>query len=358
MKVSQQVRNILQAAASGIRPSREDCILLLDFPEFSPESALLRATADALSRARFYNHAMLLAQIGIEIAPCLADCQFCSFAESYTDLPSHTMELDEILLHSKNLTEHGNLHSLFLMTMHTFDFEHLLQVVQHIRKHISPQVHVVVNIGDFNLAQAEELRAAGVNGAYHVRRLREGIDNTLQPTARLRTVEAIRSARLDWYTCCEPIGPEHNPTEIVDQIFESYDFGCFQNAAMRRVALPKSPLAANGQISELRLAQIVSVVTLAGLECKELKSIAVHEPNALGLVSGANCIYAEAGANPRDTRSKTEQSRGLGLLDCEELLLECGFSTLMLPDQKYVTISARDIVPHSGTSPSGNQPSD
>ncbi len=51
------------------------------------------------------------------------------------------------------------------MTMHTFDFERLPQGTR-----------IVGNIGDFDLAQARELNAAGVNGAYHVCCVREGVD--------------------------------------------------------------------------------------------------------------------------------------------------------------------------------------
>lgn len=350
MKVSPHIQDILLAAGNGARPSKADCISLLDLSEYSPECSLLRASADALSRQRFSQRAMLLAQIGIDIAPCPADCQFCSFAESITRFPRQTMTTETILDHCKQLTGKNTLHSLFLMTMHTFDHDHLLEVIREMRKKLSPAVHIVLNIGDFNRTQAEEFRCAGVNGAYHVRRLREGIDNTLEPSARLKTIEVIKEAGLDWYTCCEPIGPEHSNAEIVEQIFESYDLGCFQNAAMRRVVIPNSKLKKYGKISELRLAQIVSVVTLAGLDCSELSSIAVHEPNALGLMSGANCIYAEAGANPRDTQTKTEQSRGLSLQDCEELLLECGYSTVILPEGKEAPLSGYDLQTYTGVS--------
>lgn len=350
MKVSQHIEDILLAAGDGMRPSRAECTTLLDLPEYSPECSLLRASADAISRQRFSQRAMLLAQIGIDIAPCPADCQFCSFAESITQFPRQTMTIETILDHSTQLTSKNTLHSLFLMTMHTFDHDHLLEVIREIRKTLSPAVHIVLNIGDFNRTQAEEFHDAGVNGAYHVRRLREGIDNTLAPSARLQTIEIIKEAGLDWYTCCEPIGPEHSNAEIVEQIFESYDLGCFQNAAMRRVVIPNSKLKKYGKISELRLAQIVSVVVLAGLECRELSSIAVHEPNALGLLAGANCIYAEAGANPRDTQIKTEQSRGLNLQDCEELLLECGFNSVILPAEKTALLSGYDLQTYTGVS--------
>jgi hypothetical protein len=67
-------------------------------------------------------------------------------------------------------------------------------------------------------------------------------------------------------------------------------------------------------------------------------------------MSGANCIYAEAGANPRDTQTKTEQSRGLNLQNCEELLLECGFSSVILPTGKEAPLSGYDLQTYTGIS--------
>ena len=73
---------------------------------------------------------------------------------------------------------------------------------------------------------------------------------------------------------------------------------------MRRVFVPGMPLSSRGQITELRLAQIVAVVSLATLCCSETQNIAVHEPNLLGLTAGANVVYAETvriAGTPRPT---------------------------------------------------------
>ena len=119
------------------------------------------------------------------------------------------------------------------MTMHTFEFENLLAVIDEARRCIPPQTQIVVNIGDFSLDQARPLKSAGVHGAYHVCRLREGTDTSLSPTQRRETFRVIRDAGLDFYYCCEPIGPEHTPEELVEQMFLGIEYGCFQHAAMR-----------------------------------------------------------------------------------------------------------------------------
>jgi hypothetical protein len=210
--------------------------------------------------------------------------------------------------------------------MHVFKLDRLLEVVQLVRKEIPTHTQIVVNVGDFEAVQARQMRAAGVSGAYHVCRLREGIDTSLDPAARRKTFEAIRGAGLDFYYCCEPIGPEHTPEEMADQILIGIEFGCLQHAAMRRVLVPGAPLATRGQITESRLAQVVAVVAFATLGLKEIRQIAVHEPNLLGLAAGANTIYAETGANPRDTEEDTSRNRGLDIAACRKMLYEAGFT--------------------------------
>jgi biotin synthase len=225
------------------------------------------------------------------------------------------------------------------MTMHDFEFDSLLGVIGGVRACIPSRTQIVVNIGDFDRSQAEQLRTAGVHGAYHVCRLREGIDTALSPDERKKTFRTIRDAGLDFYYCCEPIGPEHTPEELVDQMFLGFEYGCFQHAAMRRVWVPGLPVSNRGQITELRLAQVVAVVALASLNCKETQNIAVHEPNLLGLTSGANVVYAEMGANPRDTVADTATHRGLDMAGARKMLYEAGFSSLQLGDGSSVCLN-------------------
>jgi len=339
MNVDQRVKEILDASHCGIAPTRDECVFLLQFAETSLEAALLRAVADASTRRRFDNSGIVLGQIGIEIAACPGKCKFCSFGEGHTAFEPSVMSDEEILRSAETFTASDELFALFLMTMHTFDFERLIRIVRMVRERIPQRTQIVVNIGDFDQSQARALKAAGVNGAYHVCRLREGVDTALDPEQRKATIRVIRKAGLDWYYCCEPIGPEHTPEELADQIFIGLEYGCFQHATMRRVYVPSAPLAPNGQISELRLAQVTAVVTLATLACPETKSIAVHEPNLLGLTAGANTVYAEAGANPRDLKKNTTGHRGRDINACKTMLYEAGFDNLLTSPENSVTLA-------------------
>jgi biotin synthase len=326
MQIKTSVMRILEMAEENCFPTKQECCQLLSCPEQSLEAGILMAVGDHISRRRFANHAMLLGQIGIEIAPCPGRCKFCGFSADNPMPDNGQLGLEKILERAREFSEGGDLSALFLMGMHNFNFPRLLEVISAVREAIPPQVQIVVNIGDLDGRQGDELRSAGVKGAYHICRLREGTDTELHPAQRMRTIEIIKNAGLDLYYCCEPIGPEHTPKELVDQLFIGIAYGCFQHAAMRRICVPGTPLYARGQISERRLAQITAVVALAALGCKETKSIAVHEPNLLGLCAGANTIYAETGANPRDTASDTRGHRGLDMNDCRKMLREAGFT--------------------------------
>ncbi len=286
---------------------------------------------------------MLLGQIGIDTAPCPGNCKFCVFGEDHTTFERSELPLDEILLRAHAFAVAGDLYGLFLMTMHEFDVDRLLDIIATVRKEIPDHTQIVVNIGDFDLSAARQLKDVGVGGAYHVCRLREGIDTTLDPEARKQTFRVIRDAGLDLYYCCEPIGPEHTAEELVEQIFLGIDYGCFQHAAMRRVYVPISPLAHHGQITDRRLAQVVAVVALATLNCPETGNIAVHEPNLLGLAAGANAVYAETGANPRDTAADTTGHRGLDMNDCRKMLYEAGFKSIRRGDDTSVDLDLESL---------------
>jgi len=335
------ITGILQGALAGQAPSRRDCVRLLELLPGSVEAGLLRSVADVVMRRRFANRGIILGQIGVEIGPCPGQCKFCSFGDGHTAFAAQTMSGEEILERARGFAAGADLFALFLMTLHTFDFGRLLEIVRTVKSVLAGGTQVVVNIGDFDLVQARELQAAGVDGAYHVCRLREGTDTALDPAARRRTIRVIREAGLDWYYCCEPVGPEHSAAELVEQLWLGIEYGCFQHAAMRRVWVPDAPLSDRGQITEFRLAQVVAVVALASLNCPETRNIAVHEPNLLGLAAGANAVYAEAGANPRDTESDTTGHRGLDVRACRRMLYEAGFDELLWGDGTTTPLTYR-----------------
>ncbi len=338
MQLENTTERILQRALDGSAPTKKECVHLLDLSDASLEARALMAVADAVSRRRFGNQGMLLGQIGVETAPCPGNCGFCVFGEEHTTFEKTRLTNEEVIDRARSFAMSGDLYAIFLMTMHEYSLDDLLSVIADVRQSIPRQTQIVVNIGDFDLGQGKLLKEAGVCGAYHVCRLREGVDTVLDPEERKKTFKIIRDAGLDFYYCCEPIGPEHTPEELVEQMFLGIEHGCFQHAAMRRVYVPSLPVSSRGQITELRLAQVVAVVALATLECKETRNVAVHEPNLLGLAAGANVVYAETGANPRDMERDTSQSRGLDMAAARRMLYEAGFAALQRGDETSVSL--------------------
>jgi hypothetical protein len=72
----------------------------------------------------------------------------------------------------------------------------------------------------------------------------------------------------------------------------------------------------SGQITELRLGQVTAVVALATLGCAATRNIAVHEPNLIGLTSGANVVYvayatSATGGAAGTVNQKVDPSPGL-----------------------------------------------
>lgn len=305
--------------------NKKELIQWLSIPEDSPEALAMREEANRLSHRRFHDTSLLLGQIGVERHACPGACRFCCFSEEVFHDSDIALNLDSLLETARKFCASGEIEALFLMSMHDFEPRTLYTLAEAVRGVIPDATRVVVNIGDAPADVWQNLRSAGVSGAYHVLRLREGTDTRLNPDARKTTIAAIRNAGLDWYYCCEPVGPEHRAEELADVILLGNEFGCYQHAAMARVNYPGSPLMEKGEISKSRLAQIVAAVTLASAENPELRSIAVHEPDELGLRSGANSVYAECGANPRDLAADTAQSRGGSVARMTAMLAGAGW---------------------------------
>ncbi len=339
MKLDKRVSEILERAFGGVSPGKEDCVYLLTFPQASPEAAAIRTAADTLLRRKSENSAIILGQIGVEVSGCEGNCRFCSFGKDHTHFKSSKMDDEELERQVHSFCDGGDLYGLYLLTMHDYDLEHLLHAVALSKRIAPPTTQIWVNVGDTEREAFVEMKKAGVTGVYHVCRIGEGMDTSLDPKQRVRTMHNALDAGLELYTCCEPIGPEHTPEQLVENMFIGIDMGITQHAAMRRVAVEGTPLAVHGQISDLRLAQIAAVVALASFNVKTMMYMGIHEPNLLGYISGANIITAESGVNPRDLHEETSQGRGMDLAACRRMLFECGFDYIRRGDESKIPLT-------------------
>ncbi|AWI05922.1 radical SAM protein [Clostridium drakei] len=344
MKIEQKLQQILDKSWSNIRLNREECKYLLSIDETSYASGLIRSTANSIIRSKNDNSAIILGQIGVEISPCPGKCKFCTFGDGHTKFEPSRIGQEELQEKMISFCKEGDLYALYLMTMHEYDLENFLNTIHFAKKIAPPTTQLWSNIGDTDLDTFKEIKKAGITGVYHVCRLGEGIDTSLKPENRIKTMQNALDAGLELYTCCEPIGPEHTIDQLVDNIFIGAEMGIYQHAAMRRVPVPGTPFAKYGQISELRLAHIVAVIALCTVTLPTMAYMGVHEPNQLSYASGANIITAESGANPRDCQSDTSKNRGMDMARCRKMLFECGFTNIRRGDESKIPLDFEYLV--------------
>lgn len=337
--MDKRVDEILARAQNGQQPTKEEAIYLLGFPEYSPEATYTRGVGNDIARAQTGNTALIFGQIGLELYPCEADCQFCSFGITHTGF-EEKITLDEETIREKvrAFTKDGDLYVLWLMTMNSFDIDYYINALRIAREVAPPQTKLYTNIGDVDLDTFIRLKKAGADGVYHVVRLGEGTYTTIPVAKRLQTRANAVEAGLSLQDCLEPIGPEHRADELVERMFKTQADGIDTAGVMKRTPVPGTIFTT--AITNLRMAQITAVNALVMIPSNPYPWIPIHEAEPLGLVSGGNSICAETGVNPRDTAADTSAGRGLDVSACRKMLWEAGFTHLAMGDGTRIELSA------------------
>lgn len=308
-----------QGSASA---TEEEIATLLAMPVHGNDFYRLLAASEARSRASYGSRGYVFAQIGINAEPCSKNCAFCSMGKSHYSMDGRWQKtIPQVKQEIENLLTQG-IDALFLMTTADFPQEEALKFFAAARSILPNKVSLVANIGDLDACMAERLRDSRCDGAYHIRRLREGVDTGISPKEREASLEALLKAGLEIYYCLEPIGPEHTPEELAKELLFARSLHPVAMAAMRRVPVPGTPLAEKGRISARKLTKIVAV---SNLVVAPSRCMNVHEPMQMPLLAGVNQLYAESGANPRDTHSQTEEGRGIDATKSWEILAEGGW---------------------------------
>lgn len=340
--MDKRVTEILNRVLEDTPPTREECIYLLGFHESTPEATFTRGVANDIARRKNGNTALVFGQIGLELFPCEEDCKFCSFGISHTGF-KEKITLDEETIRQKvhDFTKDGDLYCLWLMTMAKFDLDYYINVLKIAREVAPPQTLLYTNIGDTDYETFVMLKKAGADGVYYVVRLGEGTYTKISPERRQETINNARRAGLKLQDCLEPIGTEHTPEELVDHIFKTIEGGFDTAGVMKRTPVPGTCFT--DEITNARLAQIVAVNALALTALEPYPWIPVHEADPISLVSGANCICAETGVNPRDTESDTSKGRGLEVTACRKMLWQAGFKYLAMGDGTRIELTPEYI---------------
>lgn len=311
-------------ASGAEKASQEEVSAMLRLSPDDPQYFRLLCLSHRRSRAVFGNRGYIFAQIGINAEPCSGQCAFCSMAASHFAVDGRFRKDASLLCREAEELARQGIDDLFLMTTADFPQELFLTLAAAVRRRLPAAVRLVANIGDLDDDMARRLRATGCTGAYHIRRLREGIDTALSPAAREATLAALRAAGLRIYYCIEPIGPEHSPDELAREILFARELHPEAMAVMRRVPVPGTPKADSGCITALEL---VKIAAIANLVTAPSRCMNVHEPMQAALLAGVNQFYAESGANPRDTAERTELGRGLTPAALRAILREGDWQT-------------------------------
>lgn len=320
------IRDLIAKSRQEEPLTHADLVQLLEVPPVSPDGLAILAEGRRISDQVTGGRAEVHGQFALDLAPCNCNCMWCSFARVngvFTE--KWRIGTEEAVQFARNFEAAGANAVLMMTTVH-YPFGRLLEVAQEVRRALDPQTVLIVNTGDRTPQQALQMKDAGIDGAYHARRLREGIENEIDPADRLATMRALRDVGLWLGTCVEPIGPEHSADEIAELILFTASLRPAFSGAARRIPVPGTEMASRGIISELRMTQCVAITRMA--MPRETRGNCTHEPCALGALGGASLFWAEVGANPRDDHEKTEEGRGRSVADCRHLFEEADCEVL------------------------------
>lgn len=316
------MNEIFSKIEAKVELNKDEVVRLLSVETTSEEFYRLLYLARKYSEETFGKKGYIFAQIGINAEPCSVSCKFCSMATGHYVLPhSWQKSVDEVVEGVKLLVA-DRANDIFLMTTADYPVEKFIEIGRAVRPHIPSEIRLVANIGDFDLPTARRLKEAGFTGAYHIVRMSEGVDTGASVEQRVQTLNAICDAGLELYYCVEPVGPEHSYDEIATEIFRAKDYRIEAMAAMRRTPVEGTPLCAYGAISTPELCKIAAVALLV---VRPTRSMNVHEVTEMSLLAGINQLYAEAGANPRDTDDNTENNRGFNTAALRKMLESSGY---------------------------------
>ncbi|MDR2197065.1 MAG: hypothetical protein LBO07_03780 [Coriobacteriales bacterium] len=289
MTLDARIAALVDKAVADEGLSRDEMELLYAQDEHSPEAFYLRWGAHQIARQASGGRALIYAQLGIDAKPCPGDCAYCSFALSSSSvLPGQDEMPRELIFAYCSAYAANGVHLISLMSTDSYDFESFCEIVSAVRKLVGERVLLMANIGDFDLAGAHALKAAGADAAYHALRLGEGRITAISEQRRRQTIEAILQSGLKLMSGVEPIYTGQDAHELLDRMEEvaSWPQICSGLCQLRRVAgtpMEKTPL-----LSTLRYQQLGALFRLiAG------RRIAY---------GSLNTAWCSAGTNPRDTR--------------------------------------------------------
>ena len=325
------ISDIIQKALDGGELDASELRELFAVHHLSAESYLIQQAGRQMSEKASNGKAEIHGQVGINSGICPRNCEFCSFAE-VNGIFHESVErsVEEVAAGALDF-ESAGANAIYLMATAMYKLDDYLKMGSEIRKILKPETPLIANFGDIDEEGAKALKDCGFNGIYHAIRLGEGVHTQLDPQERWRTVEAAQKVGLAIGTCLEPVGPEHSIDELVEKTLLIRRMKPVYSGTGRRIPIPNTAMAAHGIMSYARMAPIVAIVRLA--MGYGVIGNATHEPHGVGAMAGANLLWAERGANPRDTAAETV--RGWSVDATREVFFEAGWEVLDGPSAMY-----------------------
>lgn len=289
--IDERAMHIADAAAEGKPPTRSDLMHLLRFDAYSPEAAYACAKAREVGMRACNGRGYVYAQIGVDSTACPENCRFCSFAAVNTDPQTYDPAAVEVpigrIVHYAKVFDEAGVHLISLMSTAGIDFERYLNMVRAVRTSVSDNVVVMANTRDLSMEQADALREAGANAAYHALRLGEGTITDVKPIDRRRTMRYIRAAGLDLMTGVEPLWQNVDPLELSERICDIPEYDPFCIGACSYTPIEGAQMGA-------RRPALTGMVRYVGA----LVRLACGDSVPVGGIGGTT--WVDAGCDPRN----------------------------------------------------------
>ena len=287
------VEEAVQDALEGIAPSDETMLCLMALDEHSAEAAHVCWAAQAMTRKASGNRAQIYAQIGVDMLPCPMDCGFCTLARRNAADDVLYRNSDELIVPTEDIAAYARVfddagvHLISLMSTAALPFERYLKIVSAVRDAVRDDQVIMINAGDMSLEQAQKLKQAGAQMAYHANRLGEGEITRIPPSTRLRTIANIKEAQLGFMTAVEPVHVASSATQILEHMHEIIEQRPYCSGVGGLHAVAGTAMQDATPVSKVRLRLLASTMRLLAGETI---------PFGTG---GANVLWADAGTNPR-----------------------------------------------------------
>ena len=160
----------------------------------------------------------------------------------------------------------------------------------------------------------------------------------------MQTIQNAIKAGLDVLNAVEPIGPEHGPEVLAEQIELMKSTRPIQTGVMKRINVPGTPFEGTGEPYELPACpdRRGAVPGARGRGAAAVDRPPRAHAHLLRLWLQPRTT-AETGVNPRDTAADTSAHRGMDLTDCRTMLYEAGFTHLCKGDGTLVELTEEYI---------------